>query len=221
MPLAAIIFDVEGTLVDCVPHVLDSWKQTLEGAGHDIALAELQRYSGMDGADMLERLLPDQSKKHKKGLLKAQGDRYRRDYLALARPFYGVRELFKTLKQRGFALGIATTCKKDELRSYDHSMRVLELTDAVACGNDVEKGKPHPDLYHAALQKLGVMEPGTATAVGDTPYDAMAATALGMQATGVLTGGFSERVLKDTGCDLVLEEVRELAERIGLPRSET
>src|SRR5436853_6553840 len=145
MPLAAIIFDVEGTLVDCGPQVLDSWKQTLEGAGHDVALAELQRYSGMDGADMLERLLPDQSKKHKEGLLKAQGDRYRRDYLALARPFNGVRELFKTLKQRGFALVIATTCKQDELRSYDHSLRLLQPTDAAACRIEGAQGKQHPD----------------------------------------------------------------------------
>ena len=58
MPLTAIIFDVEGTLVDCVPHVLDSWKQTLEGAGHDVALAELQRYSGMDGAEITRTSQP-------------------------------------------------------------------------------------------------------------------------------------------------------------------
>src|SRR5436190_9939751 len=189
MPLAAIIFDVEGTLVDCVPHVLDSWKRTLEAAGHGVTLAELQRYSGMDGADMLERLLPDQSTGHRQDLLKAQGERYRRDYLALARPFDGVRELFTTLKQTGFPIGIATTCKKDELSSYDRSMRVLELTDAIACGDDAEKGKPHPDLYHVALRKLGVREPSFAMGVGDTPYDAMAATGLRMQAAGVVTGG--------------------------------
>lgn len=207
MMLLAVVFDVEGTLIDCVPCVLASWQVVLATAGYSVSHEELQRYSGMDGGDMLDRLLPEASKKEKQRLLKVQGETYRKDYLHLGRPFFGVRDLLVALKRRGVALGIATTCKGDELREYDKHMQVLDLVDAIACGDDPSKGKPHPDLYHAALGKLGLNEPGSAIAVGDSPYDAMAANALGMRAAGVLTGGFSAEVLRRAGCERVLREV--------------
>jgi beta-phosphoglucomutase-like phosphatase (HAD superfamily) len=56
--LAAIIFDVEGTLIDCVQHVLTCWEAVLGAAGHRISRQELQKYSGMDGGDMLDTLSP-------------------------------------------------------------------------------------------------------------------------------------------------------------------
>jgi beta-phosphoglucomutase-like phosphatase (HAD superfamily) len=56
--IAAVFFDVEGTLLDCVPQILECWRDTLAAAAHRFSLAELQRYSGMDGGEMLDRLLP-------------------------------------------------------------------------------------------------------------------------------------------------------------------
>jgi phosphoglycolate phosphatase-like HAD superfamily hydrolase len=94
---------------------LDSWREILEAAGYSVALAQLQRYSGMDGADMLDRLLPSAPDFEKKRLLEVQGTHYRRIYPAQTTAFPGVRDLFITLKRCSFALGIATSCKKDEL----------------------------------------------------------------------------------------------------------
>lgn len=207
---AAVIFDVEGTLIDCVPHVIASWQAALDAAGHNRPREELQRYSGMDGGDMLDKLLPDAPQQEKERILKLQGEVYRQKYLQLGRPFRGVRELFAALRKRNFAIGIATSCKGDELRIYDKHMRVLDFADAVACGSDEDKGKPHPNLYYAVLRKLGLIEPSRAIAVGDSPYDAIAANALGLHAAGVLTGGFSAEVLTEAGCDFTLREVRDL-----------
>jgi len=131
-------------------------------------------------------------------------------YLAQTKSFPGVRDLFVTLKRCGFALGIATSCKKDELGRYDTSMGVLGLADAVACGDDASKGKPHPDLYAVALCKLGVKDASTCMAVGDSPYDAMAARTAGLHAAGVLTGGFSRAELIREGCALVLDRAIDL-----------
>jgi HAD superfamily hydrolase (TIGR01509 family) len=208
--LGAMIFDVEGTLIDCVHHVIGCWEMVLATAGHHIAREELQKYSGMDGGDMLDRLLPSLSKNDKEHILKAQGEKYRNYYLRLSRPFAGVRQLLATLKERNIAIGIATSCTGDELREYDKQMQILDLMDAVACGDDASKGKPHPDLYYAVVKKLGLTEARNAMAVGDSPYDAMAASSLGMRACGVLTGGFSTRILADAGCDPILQEVRDL-----------
>ena len=89
-------------------------------------------------------------------------------------------------------------------------MGVLRFIDAVACGDDASKGKPHPDLFHQAMRKLDIADPQHVLAVGDTPYDALAAKTLGMRVAGVLTGGFTSEELKAAGCDVVLHQIRDL-----------
>jgi HAD superfamily hydrolase (TIGR01509 family) len=201
------IFDVEGTLVDSVPLQLESWRATLNAAGHTFSYADLQPFSGMDGTWMLDQLLPTESQDTKQRLLKAQGDLYRTDFLLRARPFPGVRRLFERLKQRDVLIGIATTCQADDLAAYDKQLGVLEITDALACGEMVKHGKPDPALFRKCLEKLQVADPSCAVAIGDTPYDATAAKQLGMFAAGVRTGGFSEQALRQSGCDFVFEHV--------------
>lgn len=204
------VLNVEGTLVDCVADTLESWRETLEKAGHHFDLQELHRYSGMDGSDMLDRLLPDAPSDHKKQLLKAQGERYRESYIARAQPFPRTREAVAKLKDRGCRLGIATTCQKDELAVYDRAMHIVELVDVIVCGDDVKKGKPHADLFLKALRKLGDSDPSCTIALGDTPYDAQAAGAAGLRCIGVLSGGFPRADLRSAGCEAVLDTIGDL-----------
>jgi phosphoglycolate phosphatase-like HAD superfamily hydrolase len=123
----------------------------------------------MDGGEMLDRFLPQASELQKKHLLKQQGERYRRAELHRVRAFAGVRDLFARLKQEGCAVGIATTCKQDELAAYDQSVQALDLADAIACGDDTRHGKPDPALYRLALAKLGLAETCRAMAVAIVP----------------------------------------------------
>jgi phosphoglycolate phosphatase-like HAD superfamily hydrolase len=209
-PFEAALFDVEGTLVDCVPLQLESWRSVLAAAGFSFTHADLQPYSGMDGTWMLERLLPTQTRQTRQELLKAQGELYRSEYLPRVQPFPGVRELFETLKEAGILLGVATTCQKDELATYDKLLRVLELTDAVACGEMVSHGKPDPSLIEACLVQLTCSDRSRVTMIGDTPYDATAATQLGVKAVGLLTGGFPSMTLQKSGCVAIFSQVREV-----------
>jgi HAD superfamily hydrolase (TIGR01549 family) len=210
-----LIFDVEGTLIDCAAQTLESWRQTLSEFGHSFTRDELQPYSGMDGAGMLDGLLPKLPDDKKKEVLKRQGEFFREHYLHSVRPFPHVRETFEALKKGRVKLAIATTCKHDELAIYDRHMQVLGLTDAVACGDDVKRGKPHPDLFSLALRKLRIADRPGVLAVGDTPYDAKAATALGLGAIGVLTGGFSRAALQEAGCIAVLDQVRHIVPHLA------
>jgi hypothetical protein len=89
-------------------------------------------------------------------------------------------------------------------------MQVLEFVDAIACGDDVRKGKPHPDLYYAVLKKLGLTELRRAMGVGDSPTMPLPRKSLGLRAAGVLTGGFSSVTLVKAGCERILRDVREL-----------
>ena len=88
----SILCDIEGTLVDSVPLSLRCWQETLADADHPVSREALQTLSGMDGADMLEALLPEVPEKARKEILKKRGANFERDYLMEVRPFPHVRD---------------------------------------------------------------------------------------------------------------------------------
>jgi len=208
---AAFIFDVEGTLVDSAMATLRCWRATLDEFGYAATLEELHRYSGMDGNDMLEQLLPHPLRSSlKKEILERQGRRYRHDYLPSVHALPRVRELFDTMKRAGCRLALATDCQKDELEHYLQLAGIAEHLDAIACGSDVKRGKPHPDLVAAARTRLRLRSSGAAVVVGDTPCDAVAARSAGMNAIGVLTGLFAPARLLASGCSLTFADTAAL-----------
>jgi HAD superfamily hydrolase (TIGR01549 family) len=199
------MFDVEGTLVDCVSETLACWQETFRRFGFEVSRDALQQHSGQDSAEMIQALLPPAAaKRHTEALQKEQGRRYRRVFLPKTKALAGVRPLLESVKKVGWQIGLATSCAEDELAHYLKLTGIKRLVDAVACGEDVEREKPHPDLVEVALERAG--RPRAAALVGDTPYDAQAARAAGIQAIGVLTGGFTEAALTRAGCTAVFRD---------------
>ena len=86
-------------------------------------------------------------------------------------------------------------------------MNVDDLIDAIACGDEVSKGKPDPALVELALRHLGGTPAEFATMIGDTPFDAQAARSAGASAWGTLSGGHTRSSLIDAGCSLVVSSV--------------
>src|ERR1041385_739094 len=148
------IFDVEGTLVDAMMPTLRCWRETLMHFGHDVSLAELHRLAGMDGEDMLTQLRPGSSKGERKELLEHEGKRFREDYLPHVPALPGVRALFADLKRRGRRIALATDCAKEQLRHYLAAADIENLVDAIACGDDVRRGKPAPEVVEVALRRV-------------------------------------------------------------------
>jgi HAD superfamily hydrolase (TIGR01509 family) len=203
MQALTFIFDVEGTLVDCVPQVLTSWRLVLADWHLAASPEELSARSGMDPNDMLAELFPALNEEDRRAIVKRQGEKYRAGFLSSATAFPRARDLLFEVKRRGSLVGLATTCDATELAYYRKLVDANQAIDAVTCGEDVPRGKPHPDLFKLALKRLGV-ESGIA--VGDTPYDAIAARRAGMRAIGLLTGGFSEAVLREAGCVDIVDD---------------
>jgi HAD superfamily hydrolase (TIGR01549 family) len=209
MRFDGMIFDIEGTLIDCIPQNLRSWQDTLSTFGVTVPLEVLQLYSGMDGDDMLQILAPDMDKKVRKSALEAQGKNFQAKYLKSVRAFTGVRRLFEVIKRKGGKIAIATDCTDPVLRHYRAVLGVEDLIDVITCGEDVEEGKPSPKLVRLAVQRLGV-DSTRVIMTGDTPYDAKAARAAGVSALGVLTGGFSHGALEEAGCLAAIKQVGEM-----------
>jgi len=215
----AFIFDVEGTLVDAVMPTLRCWRETLDEFGYRVSLADLHRCSGMDGGEMLEKLLAaDTAREIKKDILERQGKRYRQEYLASVQALPGGRPLLEAIRSHDCQIALATSCQKDELDHYLDRANIRDLINAVACGNDVKRGKPHPDLYELARKHLRIRTRGSVLCVGDTPYDALAARGAGMPPLGVLTGHFASADLLASGCLATFSNPRALMQGLAQSR---
>jgi phosphoglycolate phosphatase-like HAD superfamily hydrolase len=123
------IFDVEGTLIDCVRPTLICWRDAFAFCGYAFSAEELHRHSRRDPDEMLCTLLPRaEAERLAKPLKDAQGACYQERFLAVVRPFSDVRALLGQLKQSGARIALATTCSKDELGDY---MAVADIADLV------------------------------------------------------------------------------------------
>src|SRR5271166_784373 len=166
---SAYIFDVEGTLIDTVLPSLNSWCQTLAEFGFSFRTADIHRYSGMSEKETLAELLP-QSAEIRDFVLSKYIWRFRSEVLPTVRAVPGARDLIATLKLQGAKIALASTCHRDELDQYRACLGADEYIDAVVSGDDVRRGKPHPDVITAALKRLHCT-PREAIYIGDTPYD--------------------------------------------------
>jgi HAD superfamily hydrolase (TIGR01509 family) len=218
MTIDAIIFDIEGTLVDSVKQTLRCWRETLLEFGHDVPVDPLQAHSGMDGNMMLKQLLPELSGDDRKKIIKAEGEHFQQAYLPHVKPFEGARETLLSLKSGKLKFALATDCEGPPLEHYRRILQIDHLLDAIACGEDASEGKPDPELIRQALHKLGA-SPDRAIMVGDTPSDAKAARKAGISCVGLLTGGHPVEALRNAGCETVLETIRDLPS--SLPRRPT
>ena len=127
-------------------------------------------------------------------------------------PFEGARDLIADLKERGHTVVLASSAKGNEIEHYLDLLDARDLADAWTMSDDVEETKPSPDLVQAALQKAGE-ESGVM--VGDTTWDVEAAKRAGVETITVMTGGFGEDELRESGAIAVFDSIGELRERIS------
>lgn len=197
----AVIFDVDGTLVDSVDLHARAWQEALAVFGVDVPLDVVRGQIGKGGDQLLPVLVPAEILARIQAEIEAlRGSLWERAYLPAVRPFPAVRALFERLARDGKRLAIASSSRARELARYERLLGVEDLVDARASADDADRTKPYPDVFEAALRALGGPPPGACPAVGDTPYDAVAAGAAGLRAVGLLCGGFDADWLREAGC---------------------
>jgi HAD superfamily hydrolase (TIGR01549 family) len=198
---AAVIFDVDGTLIDSVDFHAQAWVDAFAEFGCTVAFDRVRQQIGKGG----DRLMPvfltrTQLKQFGEDLETFRGQHFRRKYLPLLRPFAGVRALFERLIADEIRIALASSAKLDELAIYRQVAEIDDLLDAATSSSDVENSKPAPDIVHAALKKLDGISKDEVLMIGDTPYDAQAAVGAGIRCIGVLCGGFTSASLIKGGC---------------------
>jgi HAD superfamily hydrolase (TIGR01509 family) len=210
MITTAVIFDVDGTLLDSVDLHARAWVDAFNHFGFDIPFPAVRRQIGKGGDHLLAALLPAVDIEAKGKELDAyRGRLFKARYLRDVRPFPNVRELLLRLVANGTVVALGSSAKGDELETYKRIANISDLIAEETSSNDAASSKPDPDIFEAALRKLN-KPPSEVMVVGDTPYDAEAAVKAGMRCIGLRCGGWAEVDLRRGGCSEVYSDPADL-----------
>jgi HAD superfamily hydrolase (TIGR01509 family) len=201
MPPAAVLFDVDGTLVDTVDLHARAWHDAFRLYGKQPPFEDVRAQIGKGGDQLMPVFLSkDELQRFGEELQARRGRIYRERYQPEVRAFAGVRPLFERLKREGIQIALASSADQSEFEANLQLLGIGDLIDGATSAQDAERSKPFPDIFDAALAKLDGVRAEDAIAVGDTPYDAIAASQIGLRTVGMLCGGFPEADLRAAGC---------------------
>lgn len=196
MSKQAILFDIDGTLVDSNEAHVNAWCEAFNQAGHHFDRATIHHQIGKGGDNLVPSLLPRASDEERERIDHAHGGIYKLKYIDAVRPFPGARELLRHAAENGQKVVLASSASRKELDHYVDLLGARDLLTATTSKDDVTHSKPCPDIFAKALEKSGCASPEDAIVVGDTPYDISAARKLGVAAVAVRSGGFPEDELR-------------------------
>ena len=209
--MRAMIFDLDGTLVDTVYAHVFAWQRAFEEMDLAIDGWRIHRRIGMSGGlftraaarELNQELTPEATET----LQRRHGQLFR-EFLPNRRALPGAVALLKELKDAGVAFGIATSGRRPEIDRSLEALGVDEHTVVIERG-DVMRAKPEPDLFLACQERLGV-PPAECYVVGDAVWDLLAARRAGILSIGVLSGGYGEDELINAGAFRVYRDPAEL-----------
>ena len=209
--MPALIFDLDGTLVDTVYAHVFAWQRALGERGMDIDGWKIHRRIGMSGglfARALARELGRELSDAETTDVQERHSRLFRELVPHRRALPGAAELLANLRDGGVPHGIATSGRRPDI---DSSLEALELPQdtVVVERGDVARAKPEPDLFLECARRLDV-PPVECFVVGDAVWDLLAARRAQMLAVGVLTGGYGEDELLKAGAYRVYRDATEL-----------
>jgi HAD superfamily hydrolase (TIGR01509 family) len=209
--MKALIFDLDGTLIDSVyPHTL-AWQQALATIGMQCAAWEIHRRIGMSGKLLARTVARQQGRELSDSdieKLEKKHSSFFHEIAPTCPPLPGARDLLAHLHRSGIAHGIATSGKRAEIES---SLQGLALSEeaVVIDGAMVEQVKPEPDLFLLCQEKLGV-ERRQCLVVGDAIWDIHAARRSGILSVGLMSGGSGEQELYNAGAMRVYSDAAAL-----------
>jgi len=207
----AVIFDVDGTLIDSVDPHAKSWQDAFGEYGREVPFDDIRGQIGKGGDQLMPVFLSeDDIEAFGEELEERRGVILKERYLPEVKAFPSVRALFEHLKAEGLKFALASSAKEDELEVYKKAADLEDLIDKQTSSDDAENSKPEPDIFLAALKRLGNPDPKDVIVVGDTPYDAEAAGKAGIRTIGLLCGGFPEDSLRNAGCIVIYQDPADL-----------
>jgi HAD superfamily hydrolase (TIGR01509 family) len=200
----AVLFDIDGTLVDSNYHHALAWRRGFLARGYDVPTAAIHRRIGMGSSLLMEALIGDADDEVKAS--------WRTEFTQLRgelEPLPGAADLLRAIAGRGASVVLATSSEEEDVEVLLDAIDAADAIAGVTSAGDVDEAKPDPEVFRTALEVAGC-GPGEAIAVGDTVWDVEAAARTGLDCIGVLTGGISEAELRDAGAVAVYADLEQL-----------
>ena len=215
VPQPALLFDLDGTLVDSVYQHVIAWQEALAEVGIPLSVWRIHRRIGMSGGLFLDALQRETGGELSSETLERLRQLHAERYLARADgvvPLPGARELVRHLGERGVPYAIATS---GAAHTAGPALDLLGLPAAVpvVTRDQVDRAKPDPHLFLAAARRLGV-DPRSCFVVGDSIWDLLAAQRAGSLGVGLLSGGYGREELEAAGAYRVYADPAEMLARV-------
>ena len=208
MTTKAVLFDIDGTLVDSNYGHVAAWTAALERLGHPVDSWRIHHAIGMDSAKLLDELLGGSADELSDDAKAAHSEIYEAAAGHL-RAFAHARELVAEVAHRGQRAVLATSAPESELEILRGVLKIEDDIAAVTSAEDVETAKPAPDLVQVALERAGV-DAGEAIFVGDSVWDVAAALESGVACVALLSGGTGRLELLRAGAIAVYDDAADL-----------
>lgn len=210
--LRALIFDIDGTLVDSNDLHTECWLEAFARYEKEFDYQTIRTQMGKGG----DLLVPDllnarEMRTYGAKLQKERAELFKKEYLPRVRAFPAIRDSFEALRARGITLALASSSGEEEVKYYTGLLGVAELIDGSTSKKDAEFSKPSPEIFRAALERIGSDDARTMT-VGDTPYDIIASHRVPLPVVAVRSGGFPDDQLAKA--EFLFADVRELVRKI-------
>lgn len=212
MTTSAVLFDVDGTLVDSNYLHVDAWQRALAGLGAPVDAWRIHRAIGQDSARLIEAVAGRREEEWAERAEERHSALYR-EQAARLRAFDRAADLLRETAARGVRVVLATSAPQDELELLLAALDAGDAVRATTSADDVEDAKPDPGILQIALERAGARAE-EALVVGDSVWDMRAAGRAGIRAIGLASGGVGPGELLDAGAEEVLADPAELLARL-------
>src|SRR5579884_1884543 len=199
----AVLFDLDGTLVDSVYYHVLAWREALARAGIELSVWRIHRRIGMSGGLFVKALLRATGRELPPELARQ---------VHQVRPLPGARELLAYLSRAGVPWAVATSGRMESAKPT-LDMLGVPASVPVITRDQVQHAKPDPDLFLAAAERLGVAI-GESVVVGDSVWDLLAARRARALGVGLLSGGYGEEELERAGAYRVYQDPADLLKHL-------
>lgn len=200
----AVLFDVDGVLLDTWDFVFQALRYTLSFHGYSKSMREIRKVMGQPLLDFYSSLVPEGPAE----VLAQTHKSFQEEKFHLSKAFPKAKKVLETLKSKGVLLGAITNRTRDSLHRSLKNSQIFEYFDVILSAEDVKNPKPHPDHIRMALKKLKV-NPNQVYMVGDTDVDILAGKNAKVKTIAVTFGFAGKDILKHNP-DYVIDDLEEI-----------
>ena len=204
----AVIWDMDGVIADTAPYHFSAWQEIFSKRGVEFTEEDFKRNFGQRNDTIIRNTLGEQIAKGEiAATAKEKEETFRKLVRQNIRPLPGAVELIKSLREHGFKIALASSAPMENIQLVTQSLGIIDYFHVIVTGREVTEGKPSPQGFLLAAQKLGVA-PEDCVVIEDAIAGVAAAKRAGMHCIAVTNTHPSESL---TEADLIVDTLQKVA----------